>query len=114
MFRKNANQILAPRSTGDGSLCTQAIAHSTVAQGTVLCARKQEGGDFPALFVPLTYDDEGNLISVVDLQKQTTSYDYDQNSNLTQVIQDNKAKMTYTYDDYHNVTTATTEEGLEY
>jgi len=51
---------------------------------------------------------------VVDLQKQTTSYDYDQNSNLTQVIQDNKAKMTYTYDDYHNVKTAKTEEELTY
>ena len=60
-----------------------------------------------------TYDEDGNVISVTDLQDQTTSYEYE-NNNLTKIIQDNKTKMTYTYDDYHNVKTATTEEGVVY
>ena len=61
-----------------------------------------------------TYDDKGNVISVVDLQKQKTEYEYDANNNLTKIIQNNKAKVTYTYDDYHNVKTATTYEGIVY
>lgn len=61
-----------------------------------------------------TYDDKGNVISVVDLQKQNTTYEYDANNNLKKIIQDNKAKMTYTYDNYHNVLTATSSEGLVY
>ena len=60
-----------------------------------------------------TYDADGNVISVTDLQKQTTTYEY-ANNDLTKVIQNGKAKMTYTYDDHHNVKTATTEEGLVY
>ena len=61
-----------------------------------------------------TYDENGNLISVTDLQNQTTTYEYDQNNNVTQVIQNNKAKMTYEYDEYHNVIKATTEAGYVY
>ena len=61
-----------------------------------------------------TYDEDGNVVSVVDLQKKTTTYEYDSNNNLTQMLQDNVAKMTYTYDDYHNVLTATSAEGLVY
>ena len=61
-----------------------------------------------------TYDEDGNVISVVDLQKKNTTYEYDSDNNLTQMIQDGQAKMTYTYDDYHNVKTATSAEGLSY
>lgn len=65
-----------------------------------------------------TYDEDGNVISVVDLQKQLTTYEYDENSNLEmvkQVIGDTTVtKMTYEYDDYHNVTKATSAEGLVY
>ena len=61
-----------------------------------------------------TYDDKGNVISVVDLQKKTTTYEYDTNNNLTKMLQDNVAKMTYTYDGYHNVKTATSAEGQAY
>ena len=61
-----------------------------------------------------TYDEDGNIISVTDLQKQTTEYEYDSNDNVTKVIQNNKAKMTYDYDNYHNVTKATSEAGLVY
>jgi len=64
--------------------------------------------------VSYTYDDEGNVISVIDLQKKETEYEYDQNSNLTAIIEDGANKMEYTYDDYHNVLTAKTEEGYEY
>ena len=61
-----------------------------------------------------TYDDDGNVVSVVDLQKQTTTYQYDSSHNVTKILQDNVAKMTYTYDSYHNVKTATSAEGLVY
>ena len=65
--------------------------------------------------VSYTYDDEGNVKSVIDLQKKTTEYEYDTNGNLLEVMQDGKAKMTYTYwEGTHNVKTATTEEGLSY
>lgn len=60
-----------------------------------------------------TYDADGNIVSVTDLQKQTTTYEYTEND-LTKIIQNGKAKLTYTYDDYHNVISATTEEGVAY
>ena len=60
-----------------------------------------------------TYDENGNVISVVDLQKKNTTYEY-ANNDLTKILEDGKAKVTYTYDDYHNVKTAKTEEGLTY
>ena len=60
-----------------------------------------------------TYDDDGNVISVVDLQKKNTTYEY-ANNDLTKILEDGKAKVTYTYDAYHNVKTAKTEEGLTY
>lgn len=65
--------------------------------------------------VSYTYDDEGNVISVIDLQKKNTEYEYDSDNNLTQIIEDDNVKMTYTYwEGTHNVKTATTEEGLSY
>ena len=64
--------------------------------------------------VSYTYDDEGNVISVIDLQKKNTEYEYDSDNNLTQIIEDDNVKMTYTYDDHHNVLTATTQQGYVY
>lgn len=61
-----------------------------------------------------TYDDEGNVISVKDLQGKTTNYEYNTNGDIAEILQDNKAKMTYTYDNFHNVKTATSEEGITY
>ena len=55
-----------------------------------------------------TYDEEGNVISIIDLQKQTTTYEY-ANNNLTKILEDNKAKMRYEYDEYHNVIKAITQ-----
>lgn len=60
-----------------------------------------------------TYDDKGNIISVKDVQSQTTSYEYT-NNNLTKQILPSGAAMTYTYDDYHNVKTATSDTGVVY
>lgn len=60
-----------------------------------------------------TYDANGNVISVKDLQKQTTSYEYT-NNNLTKQILPNGAALTYTYDSYHNVKTATSGTGVVY
>jgi len=61
-----------------------------------------------------TYDSEGNVTSVQDLQGQTTQYEYDDDNNLTKVIQNDEVKVTYTYDNHHNVLTSTTQEGLAY
>ena len=58
-----------------------------------------------------TYDSDGNVISVVDLQKKNTTYEYSDN-NLTKIIQDGVTKFQYTYDNWHNVKTATTDEEL--
>ena len=60
-----------------------------------------------------TYDEDGNVISVVDLQKQLTEYEYE-NNDLKGITLPTGAKLEYDYDDYHNVTSATTEEGLKY
>ena len=60
-----------------------------------------------------TYDDDGNVTSVVDLQGQKTQYQYTSN-NLTKIIQGGTTKMTYTYDANHNVKTATTATGVVY
>ncbi len=65
--------------------------------------------------VSYDYDPEtGNLISVVDLQKQRTEYQYNTNNDLTAIILNGDTEMTYTYDNWRNVQTATTKEGLEY
>ena len=61
-----------------------------------------------------TYDDDGNVISVTDLQKKNTTYEYDANNNLTRIVESNGAEMTYEYDAYHNVTKATSKEGVVY
>ena len=60
-----------------------------------------------------TYDDDGNVISVVDLQKQETKYEYEDN-NLTKEILPNGTQMTYEYDANNNLETATTSTGLVY
>ena len=60
-----------------------------------------------------TYDDNGNVTSVKDLQGQTTTYAYTSN-NLTKEILPTGATLTYTYDNYHNVKTATTATGVVY
>jgi len=60
-----------------------------------------------------TYDEDGNVTSVVDLQKQTTTYEY-ANNNLTKETLPTGAELTYEYDSYHNVTKATSAEGQIY
>ena len=60
-----------------------------------------------------TYDTNGNVTSVKNLQGQTTTYEYTSN-NLTKEILPTGAAMTYTYDGNHNVLTATTATGVAY
>ncbi len=61
-----------------------------------------------------TYDSNGNVISVKDLQAQTTTYEYTANK-LSKEILPTGAELTYDYyEGTHNVKTATTEEGLVY
>ena len=60
-----------------------------------------------------TYDKDGNVISVRDLQNQTTQYEY-QSNDLTKAILPTGAALTYTYDSHHNVQTATSATGVAY
>ena len=60
-----------------------------------------------------TYDENGNVASVKDLQAQTTTYEYE-NNDLTEMTLPTGAKLTYDYDQWHNVTTSTTAEGIVY
>ena len=60
-----------------------------------------------------TYDDNGNIISVKDVQSQNTSYQYT-NNNLTKQVLPSGAVLTYTYDNYHNVKTAKSSTGVTY
>ena len=60
-----------------------------------------------------TYDTNGNVVSVLDLQGQRTLYEY-VNNDLTKQIDPNGSVLTYTYDTRHNVLTATTDEGVVY
>ena len=58
------------------------------------------------------YDSNGNLISVIDLQKNETKYDYDSNNNLVKMTLPSGASQSYTYDSYHNVIKAVSPEGV--
>ena len=60
-----------------------------------------------------TYDDKGNIVSVKDVQSQTTTYEYT-NNDLTKQVLPSGAALTYTYDSYHNVKTATSDTGVVY
>ena len=61
-----------------------------------------------------TYDDDNNLISVTDAQKNATKFEYNSSSDMTG-IQDAKGyKFTYEYDKKHNVTKGTSAQGLVY
>ena len=55
-----------------------------------------------------TYNADGKLTSVIDLQNSATSYEYTDN-NLTKILENNKAKMRYEYDSWHNVVKAVTQ-----
>lgn len=57
------------------------------------------------------YDSDGNVTSVTDLQKKTTTYEYS-NNNLTKMTLPSGASQKYTYDSYHNVLSATSPEGV--
>ncbi len=58
------------------------------------------------------YDDNGNVISVSDLQRKSTTYEYSSN-NLTKAVLPNQARLKYTYDSYHNVKTAVSGEDVK-
>ncbi len=58
-----------------------------------------------------SYDSDGNLVSAVDLQGKTTSYEYT-NNNLTQLSLPTGVVENYTYDSHHNVTKAVSSNGV--
>ena len=60
-----------------------------------------------------TYDEDGNIISVKDVQSQTTSYEYEDNDLTAQVLPSG-ARLEYEYDEWHNVVKATSDTGVVY
>lgn len=58
------------------------------------------------------YNNDGNITSVTDSRKRTTTYQYSSN-NLTKAIMPDGAQYTYTYDTHHNVLTATSAENVK-
>ena len=62
-----------------------------------------------------TYDANGNVTSVVDIQGGETEYTYNATTqNLSSIELPDGSITTYEYDSYHNVTKATTASGLVY
>ena len=61
----------------------------------------------------LTYDKNGNVTDVEDIQGQKTEYTYDpETHDLTKITLPDGTETTYTYDDYHNVLTTTSYTGV--
>lgn len=60
-----------------------------------------------------TYDDEGNLISVVDNAEQNSSYKYDDNQ-LSEMVDPAGNNYKYDYDSNKRIKTATSSTGLTY
>ncbi len=60
-----------------------------------------------------TYDENGNIISVVDLQRKTTTYEYIDNK-LTKEILPTGVVVRYSYDPYRNLIYMNTTTGLRY
>ena len=61
-----------------------------------------------------TYDDDGNLVSVVSNAEQNSNMQYDDNNNLTQYIDPKGYKYEYTYNDKDKLETAKTQRGATY
>ena len=58
------------------------------------------------------YDEEGNVTSVTDIRKKSTSYEWTDND-LTKMTLPDGASYSYVYDGKHNVTKATSGTGVE-
>ncbi|KYH30466.1 tRNA(Glu)-specific nuclease WapA precursor [Clostridium tepidiprofundi DSM 19306] len=61
-----------------------------------------------------TYDENGNVISTVDLAKQESTFEYDGNNNLIKYVDPKGNEFNYTYDTNYNIKTATTAENVKY
>ena len=59
-----------------------------------------------------TYDEDNNLISVTDAQKQATKFEYNSNNDMTGIVDAKGNKFTYEYDSRHNVTKGTSARVL--
>jgi RHS repeat-associated protein len=61
-----------------------------------------------------TYDADGNVKSIKDLNQQTTTFDYDTANNLTKVTNADASEYDYTYNTYHDILTAVSSLGVTY
>jgi len=59
-----------------------------------------------------SYDDNGNITSIEDLEGQTTEYTYNEEQELTEVELSTGATTAFEHDDYHNVLTETSDTGV--
>ncbi len=60
-----------------------------------------------------TYDEDGNLVTVVDYSDEQSKMEYE-NSDLVKSIDAKGYAYTYDYDDKHNMTKATSQNGVNY
>ena len=61
----------------------------------------------------LTYDGNGNVTAVEDIQGQTTEYSYNsETQDLEQIALPDGTVSNYTYDAYHNLLTSTSDTGV--
>lgn len=59
-----------------------------------------------------TYDDQNNLTSAVDSQKNTTKFEYNSGSDLTGITDPKGSRYTYAYDKKHNVISGKSAMGV--
>jgi RHS repeat-associated protein len=64
--------------------------------------------------ISYTYDADGNVKSIKDLNQQTTTFDYDTANNLTKVTNADASDYDYTYNTYHDILTAVSSLGVTY
>lgn len=61
-----------------------------------------------------TYDENNNLVSVIDARKQASQFEYNSTDDMVGITDAKGNKFTYEYDGKHNVTKGTSAQGLVY
>lgn len=64
--------------------------------------------------ISFKYDENGNIISVIDAEKKEMTLKYDENHNITEMETPSGKKFSYEYDENHNVTSAVSAENQKH
>lgn len=71
------------------------------------CNKEQYGQTY-------TYDDDGNIVSAVDLAETESTFDYNDNNMLTKLVNPSGSSYEYTYNDKNQLTQAVSSDGQTY